>query len=185
MLRCGVVVARSTGLSLAEELLDQVYSTSIADALDQPAAEDFIFKGSRGEGLNYLTQFLAEFSPDPVEVLKALDNDLFMEFDRERSERELRGAIAGPLIALFGFLAWDSNPWFAVPLLLAIGLLIVNSTSAALERARVINLVRAKGIKTSTMLQAQTDARLSARGALAEWKRVQRDAERPQPDASQ
>ncbi|WP_157544620.1 hypothetical protein [Nocardioides halotolerans] len=102
---------------------------------------------------------LQEFEPDPLDALKALDNDLFAQLDRERSERDLRLAIAAPLIALSVLGVDRLSGWFLIATTISVGLFLANSVSARGERARVLNLLHLRGIETPAMRQAEVLAR--------------------------
>lgn len=145
---------------------DEVADVIVQEAYNRAAmnyAEKIGFKGwpEHAWAGGASQDFLAEFRPDPVEALKALDDDLFVEVDRERSERELRVSISGPLIAMGIYGMTQASEWFWILIVLASALLVANSTSPARERSRIMKQVSLKGLETPAMrsaaLQAQRD----------------------------
>jgi hypothetical protein len=132
----------------AQRIVSQWYHIAASKIAPEPGAPSWPENGWHA-GLD--AELLAEFKPDPVEALKAIDYDLFLEKDRARSEREIRVAVAAPAIAFcaYGLAEWSG--WFAPPLLLAIALFLSNSLAPAAERARVMTLVALRGKETPAM----------------------------------
>lgn len=152
-------------LTVANRIVDTTYDAAAWEYADKLGLHGASYGGSVAPDAAY--ELIDEFRPDPVDALKALDNDLFVEIDRERSERELRVAISAPLIALSVYAAVEVSMWFSVAVLITTALLIAHSVSPATERTRIMKLVNLKGKETPTIRDTVISARVDVGKAKA------------------
>ncbi len=151
----------------AEEISEYLVRNVAYEALDeaiQKNPKDHVPDSVRIEKLLEIeTEFLQEFDPDPLDALRAIDEKLYLELDRERSEREVRLAASLPIIAFgsVGFFVWCH--WFIVVLLLGILLFSNGSMAQSFERSRIMKLVGLKGIHTPALRSAMVAGRNALR----------------------
>lgn len=128
--------------------------------------------------LGYEEMFLEEFEPDPLDALRGMDESLFLELDRERTENEVRLGISTPLLVLgiIGSLTWGYL--FLIFSLFGTLLLSKGALDQSIERSRVINLVGLKGLQTPALRLAAIEGRNQLHRFLAE-----KQQESNQPDS--
>lgn len=102
----------------------------------------------------------------PLRLLgMATEREVYGEFDQLRAEAEFRAAVALPLTAVIGVLAWRGNPWALLAILVPI-LLFIDAVHSASAAADVLaEAVRARGL-TSTALNRVREQPLRER---ADW----------------
>lgn len=177
----GIYIPRTTSMLRILGKLPQYDRThdisyNIVNGVAQKAVDDAIQNDSikvSASSINVSTSefvyaFEEEFEPDPLDALRGLDEKLYLELDRERSEREVRLGISTPLLAfgIVGWLIW--NNWFLVFILFGIMLLVKGALVQSIERSRVINLVGLKGLQTPALRLAAAAGRDQLRKFLSE-----------------
>jgi hypothetical protein len=139
---------------------------------------------------DFAAKLADELPSDPIDGLRALDDRLFLDLDRERAEREVRLAMSPPVVALGVLGAATSSNWLAVLAVVGAVVFYRNSLQRSGERARILSLMALKEILTPTMRRAiaagRDDARAYARRAAKEaeerarWEEEQHKAEAKQ-----
>lgn len=137
----------------AEGAVEYLESVGLADKYD-----------SLRNVLTTSVQFLAadlrrELRPDPLDLVHALDKDLYLELDRERAEREVRIAVSPPVIAIASYAAVAWSPWALVVAGLALVLFLENTVAAAVEPNRVIRQLDIRGLEPSSAKAARRQGR--------------------------
>lgn len=108
---------------------------------------------ARNEDLD--NAFVAELETDPLEVLRALDDPLFLEVDRLRAEREVRLSFATPILALIIFAAIQLNIWLLLLLsAIPITIMVRYSFDATEEKTKVLRLMRLHNLRTPALRRA-------------------------------
>lgn len=124
-------------------------------------------------GRGFENQLLSELQADPLDLLRALDEALYLQLDRERAEREVRIAAALPLTALSllgGFrLVW----WVGLGAALGAALLVRYALAQLDERTRVLNFIRLKGLETPALRAAYAQGREDVRAFEARRRQEQ------------
>jgi len=110
---------------------------------------------------------LAEFSSDPLDVLRSVDEKLYLELDRLRSERELRLAIAVPLLMLAVLAAMEWRAGWPVVAAIPLAMIFRYSIEAQQERTRVLTLIRLHSLRTPALRRAFEAGRADVRLALS------------------
>lgn len=99
--------------------------------------------------------FVAELETDPLEVLRSLDDSLFLEVDRLRAEREVRLAFATPILALIVLAASELHVWWLLLLsVIPIAMMIRYSFEANEEKTKVLRLMRLHNLRTPALRRA-------------------------------
>ncbi|WP_222194282.1 hypothetical protein [Modestobacter italicus] len=130
-----------------------------------------------------------EFSGDPLDVLRSLDEQLYLELDRERAERDVRLAIAVPALALSIYAALQWSSWWILACTLPLSFIVRYSFASTQERTRVLRLVQVRSLRTPSIQRAYDAGRTTARLVIkqrqerrrAEENRKQESATSPAP----
>lgn len=130
-----------------------------------------------GGGLEHMDQLRRELSPDPLDLVFALDEKLFLELDRERAVRDVRIAVSLPVAAISAYVAFQWTPWASVITAAALILYVQSTSAAAVETGRIIDLIRARGLKPPSVLEAISSGRDQAYRYVTEHRREQSAAE--------
>lgn len=93
-------------------------------------------------------QLRHELESGPLELLRALDEKLYLDLDRERSEREVRLAVSLPIafIGLYAVSEW--TPWAWILVVAAIVLFVQSADQPAALKERVLDLIETKGLES-------------------------------------
>jgi hypothetical protein len=177
-----VVTERSVEYQLMKSARDRGAEESLDKfAPDSPLEEALEFADER-RLIELTTQLRNELEPDPLDLLHALDESHYLEMDRERAEREVRLAISVPLALLGLMIALEATPWGWILVVAAALLFARSALAASAEPARVINLIRLRGLQTPTVLaavaQGREDVRQHAKRLIAEQREEEARAER-------
>lgn len=142
----GQIISRAHNLAV----LKQAEDLKLTASLDE--IEDASMFYRRSDDL--VTQLVSELHPDPLDALRALDEKLYLELERERAERELRVAISLPLgaLGLFGSVQFDH--WWSVVTCIATVLLLRNALDDSTEKTRVLNLIEMRELHTPAIRAA-------------------------------
>ncbi len=157
---------------LEYQLLDQAHREGM-DAEIQDSGLSITRRHINSFGVDSRTEarFRGELQPDPLDVLQALDEALFLQLDRERAEREVRLAIALPAVALGLLISVRWSWWGTLLSLLGILMLWRNALAVSDERTRVLNMINMRGLKTPALKEAAADGRSRVRSYLADRSR--------------
>lgn len=124
-----------------------------------------------GGGWEHVDQLRRELSPDPLDLVFALDEKLFLELDRERAVRDVRIAVSLPVAAISAYAATQWSPWASVVTAAAVILYVQSTSAAAVETGRIIDLIRARGLKPPSVLVAVSSGRDQAYRYFTEHRR--------------
>lgn len=99
--------------------------------------------------------FVSELETDPLEVLRSLDDSLFLEVDRLRAEREVRLAFATPILALTILVASELRVWWLLLLcVIPIAMMVRYSFEATEEKTKILRLMRLHNLRTPALRRA-------------------------------
>lgn len=115
---------------------------------------------------NLAGDLLDELKPDPLDALRAADNELYLELDRERTEREVRLSIAFPATALSIMGVAVGSTWWGIVTILGIIVVLRYSAAQSGEAGRILRLMSIKGIETPQTRQAAILGRDDVRSYL-------------------
>lgn len=166
---------------LEDELVQSAWSEGTGSVLDELtqsdiASEDFFWRVDSPDR-EIVDRFQDELDTDPLEVVRALNESLYLELDRMRSEREVRLAIATPVLALCIYLGVEWSAWMLLSGLLPLAFLVRYSFASSQERTLVLQLLRLNDLKTPALRRAVEGGRAKARAELRARQR-EREQER-------
>lgn len=127
-------------------------------------------------------EFQAELGTDPLDVIRALNESLYMELDRERAERDVRLAMATPVLAFGVYAAVTWSSWWLVFCALPLSFIVRYSFAASQERTRVLQLLRLHNLRTPALQEAYDSGRARVRSVLRR-KRAEEEAKRREREA--
>ncbi|WP_127817832.1 hypothetical protein [Microbacterium sp. CPCC 204701] len=178
---------RSTELTAEGAVIQRITSEAFDGAVlkdGMSRSQDPFFRGASASP-DTVAALHSELGSDALDSLRVLDEKLFLELDRERSERLVRLAVSFPIIAFGILLGVLFNPAIGVVVGLA-GLILLFRYSAdqSEERGRILNLLVLRGAATTpAMRSAVLQGELRYRELKAEYDEEREDERRKAEEA--
>lgn len=113
-----------------------------------------------------VSQLRSELTPDPLDLVHALDEKLFLDLDRERSERDVRIAVSLPFVAIGTYFAVAWTPWASIAAAISLVLFVQNTAASANEANRVLTQLDARSLVPPSARAARASGRDHAWGYI-------------------
>jgi hypothetical protein len=162
--------------NFAREILEDAWAKGVDDELRRRDL-DVSIRDTDRRGDYFIDRLMGhDIGDSPLDALRAVDQQLYSEFDRERAERELRIAVMPPVIAISTLAGLNVSVWAWAIVGLAGWTFVHASLRHATESSRVLNHIVLKRLPLPSLAAAERSGREAVRDFLAKENKSKRPA---------
>jgi hypothetical protein len=156
-----------TYYNFAREILEDAWAKGVDDELRRRDL-DVAIRDADHRGDYFIDRLMRhDIGDNPLDALRAVDQQLYSEFDRERAERELRIAVMPPVAAIATLASLNVSVWGWGIVGLAGWTFVHASLRHATESARVLNHIVLKRLPLPSLAAAERSGRDAVRDSQA------------------